>query len=346
VGQSHVVVVGGGVAGITCASELAREGIKVTLMEKEAAIGGRVANYCCKATDQCNRCFVCVSDKDRERVQKRQDVTLMTGSRVIRVGKKASGFVVEAASEGFDSSRRLDADAVIFTTGFKPFDATLKGELGYGRYKDVVTGLDLERMLREKGRITKPSDGNAPKRVAFIQCVGSRDESIGNLYCSKACCAYALRMARVIRNQDAESQISFFYMDIQPAGRMFDETLKACESDPDFSFIRAIPSKIYQYYQKNGLMMRVLDNETGEIGERFFDMIVLSVGMVPDEENDDLYEGLGIGKNIEGFMDGGTAGKGIFMAGTVTGPKDIERSVMEAKRTVLSTLRYLEGTQK
>jgi len=182
--------------------------------------------------------------------------------------------------------------------------------------------------------------------VAFIQCVGSRDESIGNLYCSKACCAYALRMARVIRNQDDESKISFFYMDIQPAGRMFDETLKACEDDPDFSFVRAIPSKVYQYHQKDGLMMHVLNNETGEIEEQFFDMIVLSVGMVPNEENSSLYEGLGAGKNAEGFIDAGTAGEGIFMAGTVTGPKDIERSVMEAKRTVLATLRYLEGAQK
>jgi len=346
VGQSHVVVVGGGVAGITCASELAREGIKVTLMEKEAAIGGWVANYGCKATDQCNRCFVCVSDKDRERVRKRQDVALMTGRRVVKVGKKASGFVVETESEGPDGSGRFDADAIIFTTGFKPFDATQKGELGYGRYEDVVTGLDLERMLREKGRVTKPSDGNAPKKVAFIQCVGSRDESIGNLYCSKACCAYALRMARVIRNQDDESKISFFYMDIQPAGRMFDETLKACEDDPDFSFVRAIPSKVYQYHQKDGLMMHVLNNETDEIEEQFFDMIVLSVGMVPNEENNSLYEELGAGKNAEGFIDAETAGEGVFMAGTVTGPKDIERSVMEAKRTVLAALRYLEGAQK
>ena len=338
--DAHVIVVGGGIAGITCADELAQAGLKVTLIEKESEIGGWAADYCCKATERCNRCFVCVSDKEREKTASSGEVTLMTGSRVTGITKNHSGYEV-TVTQG-DRVEKSHADAVIFATGFRPFDATRKGEYGYGRYDDVLTGLDLERMLREKGNAFKPSDGKPPRKVAFIQCVGSRDDSIGHLYCSKACCAYALRMARVIRNQNPESEIFFFYMDIQPAGRLFDETLRACEEDPNFYFIRAMPSKIYKYYQKPGLMMRVLDRETGIPEERFFDMVVLSIGMEPDVTNSAIWEAAGFQLGEEGFVDPHSGAEGIFVAGAVSGPKDIERSIMDAKQTVLRTLVYLE----
>lgn len=343
--DSHVVVVGGGVAGIACADELAQGGLKVTLIEKEANIGGWAAEYCCKATDRCNRCFVCVADKERENLRSSGQVTLLTNRSVREVNKNNSGYLLKVGNRLSVSEEEIHADAVVFATGFKPFDATKKGELGYGRYADVITGLDLERMLRNRGNVFKPSDGKIPKKVAFIQCVGSRDESIGHLYCSKACCAYALRMARVIRNQNPESEIFFFYMDIQPAGRLFDETLKACEEDSSFYFVRAIPSKIYQYHQKKGLMIRSLNTEDGNTTEQFFDMIVLSIGMEPNEENNELLEGIGLQPGLEGFADPNSCESGIFLAGTVSGPKDIERSMMDARQTALSVLRYLEGKQ-
>ena len=339
--DAHVIVVGGGIAGITCADELSQAGLKVTLIEKEQEIGGWASDYCCKATERCNRCFVCVSDKERENVRSAGKVTLLTGRRVTAVSKNSSGYIVRMSLDG--TSDEVHADAVVFATGFIPFDATRKGEYGYQRYQDVLTGLDLERMLREKGNVFRPSDGRMPQTVAFIQCVGSRDDSIGHLYCSKACCAYALRMARVIRNQNPEAEIFFFYMDIQPAGRLFDETLEACEADPNFHFIRAIPSKIYQYHQKQGLMMRVLNQESGEIGEQFFDMVVLSIGMEPNEENEGIWEEIGLRTGDEGFLDPASGDEGIFLAGTVSGPKDIERSIMDAKQAVLHTLQYLEG---
>ncbi len=340
--NSHVVVVGGGVAGIACADALAQAGLRVSLLEKEAAIGGWAATYCCKATDRCNRCFVCVSDKERGDIQTRNSITLLTNHQVRGIRKDGSGYLLRVDDHDKGTDKELQADAVVFATGFKPFDATQKGELGYGRYPDVVTGLDLERMLRERGRVFKPSDGAIPNKVAFIQCVGSRDESIGHLYCSKACCAYALRMARVMREQNPGVEIYFYYMDIQPAGRNFDEILKACEDDPNFHFIRAIPSKIYQYHQKKGLMMRTLNSRTGEIEEVFFDLIVLSIGMEPHKENQGLWEQIGLRTGPEGFVDPQSDGDGVFLAGTVSGPKDIERSIMDAKKAALSVLQFLE----
>ena len=343
--DSHVVVVGGGVAGIACADALVQAGLHVSLLEREAAIGGWAAGYCCKATDHCNRCFVCVSDKQREDIRNRNLITLLTKHRVREIRKNGSGYLlrVDDHSEGIE--KELQADAVVIATGFKPFDAAQKGELGYGRYPDVVTGLDLERMLRDRGRVDKPSDGAIPKKVAFIQCVGSRDESIGHLYCSKACCAYALRMAKVIREQSPETEIFFYYMDIQPAGRNFDEILKTCEEDSNFHFIRAIPSKIYQYQQKKGLMMRTLNSQTGEIVEAFFDLIVLSIGMEPNLENQDLWEQVGLRTGPEGFVDPHSEEEGVFLAGTVSGPKDIERSIMDAKKAALSVLQFLEDRE-
>jgi len=345
VSDTHVVVVGGGIAGITCADELVQGGLEVTLVEKEADIGGWAAEYCCKATERCNRCFVCVSDKKRENVRSLEKVTLLTGRCVQEVGRNSSGYVVRMKKGQGGTVEEVHTDAVVFATGFTPFDATKKGELGYSRYADVITGLDLERMLRRRGNVYKPSDGEIPEKVAFIQCVGSRDESMGHLYCSKACCAYALRMARVIRSQNPDSEISFFYMDIQPAGRLFDETLKACEEDPNFHFIRAIPSKVYQYYQKSGLMMKALNPEDGNIEEQFFDMIVLSIGMEPNKDNEGIWGNIGLKPGSEGFVDPQSCADGIFLAGTVSGPKDIERSIMDAKQAAFFVLQYLEGKQ-
>ena len=127
---SHVVVVGGGVAGIACADELARAGITVTLLEKEPAIGGWAADYCCKATDQCNRCFVCVADKEREGVRLSDAVTLLTNHQVREVEKNGSGYHLRVENKDEGVEKEVHADAVVLATGFKPFDATRKGELG------------------------------------------------------------------------------------------------------------------------------------------------------------------------------------------------------------------------
>jgi heterodisulfide reductase subunit A len=197
--KKDVLIIGGGISGITVALELAQLGIPITLVERESSIGGLSASFCCKASESCNKCFACVVDKRITEVKNRPEVSILTQTKPIGVEENSGGYTValKRGKERFDRK----ASAVVIAAGIDPFDASQKVEYGYGRFKNVITAKDLDEMLRYRGILTRPSDGKLPKTIAFFQCVGSRDESIGNLYCSQVCCAYALRLIKAIRYQ-------------------------------------------------------------------------------------------------------------------------------------------------
>jgi heterodisulfide reductase subunit A len=216
-------------------------------------------------------------------------------------------------------------------------------EYGYGRFKNVITAKDLDEMLRFHGALSRPSDERLPKTVAFFQCVGSRDESIGNLYCSEVCCAYALRLIRAIRHKYPEVNATFLYMDIQPAGASFHDFLNACREDEGIRFIRSLPSKVYHSPVTDDLRVRIADPERGEVIEEPFDMVVLSVGMVLKKEAKALADLLGIGLDEDGFLAIPPRDSGLFVTGACAGPKDIDRSVTQAKATAALVHNYLQG---
>jgi heterodisulfide reductase subunit A2 len=336
-----VLVIGGGISGITCAVELDRVGVPVVLIEQEADLGGLAAHLCCKATEACNKCFSCVADRMLRELDDHPGIRRLTGAEIGDVTGGPGAYRVSFRTDGNVSA--MNAAAIVVAAGVDPYDATGKGEYAYGVAANVVTARDLEELLRQRGTLRRPSDGREARNIAFIQCVGSRDESIGNLYCSQVCCAYALRLIRQIRHASPHVNAAFLYMDIQPAGACFSGFLTACRADPGIRFIRTLPSRVYHSPTTGDLRVRMADPRQGSIVEETFDTVVLSVGMVLSAKTKALAKLLSLGLNEEGFIAVPPAERGIFVTGACAGPKDIDRSITQAKATAAMVHRYGEG---
>jgi len=336
--QTEVLIVGGGIAGITCALELENFGISVTLVEKDEKLGGLAADFCCKASHVCNKCFACVVDKKIKEIQNKSDITSLLGWEFTGVRANSAGWIGTLKSNK-GHIEEIYAQAIVIAGGIDPFEATLKGEYGYGIIKNVITARDLEVLLREKGEIRRPSDQRYPQKIAFIQCVGSRDAELGNLYCSEVCCAYALRMIASVNYRQRDIQFSFFYMDIQPAGANFHELLSRLRGERNVRFIRSLPSKIYHQPLNDTLAMKFIEPLSGEITEEVFDLVVLSVGMTLRKELKDLP----FTQNEDGFLREDQGERGIFLTGACLGPKDIERSITHAKAVSSQVYDYLKS---
>jgi heterodisulfide reductase subunit A len=239
--------------------------------------------------------------------------------------------------------RQLKTDAVVIATGFHPFNPKDK-PYGYGRFSDVVTSLDLERILKQQGIVKRPSDGTVPQRIAFIQCVGSRDVKQNHLWCSRICCASALRTAMLIKKRQPRAQISFFYIDIQTFGSNFEPYYR--ELPQHIRLIRAIPGDIIK--EDNRLRLNYFDNRSRRQLEEMFDLVVLSVGIVPAEGNAELSNMFHLSLADTGFFPwpdspGHEVGNGIFVVGSACGPMNIAETVAHAARTAWRTVRFLNG---
>ncbi|HAL61984.1 MAG TPA: heterodisulfide reductase, partial [Chloroflexi bacterium] len=252
-----------------------------------------------------------------------------------------------------DKHLQLGAGAVILTPGFQSFPAELKGEFGYGRYPNVVTGFQFERMLSltslSHGLPHRPSDGQPPKRIAFIQCVGSRDPSQGRGYCSAVCCMYATKQAILAKERAPESEITIFYMDLRTFGKGYDRYLEQAKKGYGVNFQRSMVSAVKQEPRSKNLLLSYVD-EDGRPREGEFDLVVLTTGFVPPAGAKELAERVGIALNEYGFCQRAefapteTSRPGIFVAGAFAEPKDIVETVAEAASAAANAV-YLLGRE-
>ncbi|MBM3302319.1 MAG: CoB--CoM heterodisulfide reductase iron-sulfur subunit A family protein, partial [Deltaproteobacteria bacterium] len=241
---------------------------------------------------------------------------------------------------------RLDASALVLACGFKPFDPADKPRFGYGRVPGVISGLDLDAMLRSDSFY----QGEGEKRirsVAFIQCVGSRDPKLGLNYCSRVCCGYALRLARLLKHRFEGIEPVMFYMDIQSFDRDFERRLDAARRE--VRLVRAIPSEVRAGADGRPELIYYGPNET-RVSESY-DLVVLSIGISPDPANESLGVLLGAGSNQDGFV--GSEGEevssgapGVFVAGAVQGPKSITETVTHAIRAAGQVAAYLKQSRQ
>lgn len=247
-----------------------------------------------------------------------------------------------------------DIGAIVVATGFDPFDPTSKEEYGFGIYKNVITSLQLERLLHTagptKGEVKRPSDGKIPNRIAFVQCVGSRDEH-ANRYCSRVCCMYAIKNALLIKEHDPSAEIFIYYIDIRAFGKGYEEFYKRAQ-EAGIKFMRGRAAEIFQKQDTSNLVIRADDTLLGIITENEVDMVVLSVGMVPRADASKIQRMLGIAASPDGFFMEAhaklrpvdTLVDGVFLAGTAQGPKDIPDTVAQAKGAASGALEVIMHT--
>lgn len=230
--------------------------------------------------------------------------------------------------------------AIIVATGFDLFEwQEVYGEYGYGKYPDVITGLQFERMNNASGytggRIIRPSDGKEPKTVVFIKCVGSRDDAKGKSYCSRACCMYTAKHAHQVLEKIPDSNVFVFYMDIRTPGKAYEDFYQRSVSEGAV-YVRGRVSKIYQ--QGDKLIVKGQDTLLGEPVEIEADMVVLATAMVPSQGAKDLAKVMGVSTDHDGFFQEAhpklrpveTHTAGVFVAGACQGPKDIPDTVAQA----------------
>jgi len=239
--------------------------------------------------------------------------------------------------------QELSIGAVIAATGFDVFDARLKGSLGYGRYPNVLTGLDLEQVFAREGYLRPPTNGKEPKNIGFIQCVGSRDTGHG--YCSQVCCKYAMKLAGLIKYQNPDTQVTIFYIDLQTAGKGFAQFYEKYKES--IRFVRGVPVEIVQTVSGE-LELKFEDISQGKVCRDTFDLVVLSVGISPRKGTWDLARILGINLSDDGFFDtkdclssNETNVDGIFVAGTCQGPRDIPDSIAHGTAAASKAMQVL-----
>jgi heterodisulfide reductase subunit A2 len=235
-----------------------------------------------------------------------------------------------------EQTLKISASSIVITTGYSIFNAQNKKQFRYLELPDVITSLELERMMNAGGptggKIRRLSDGRVPKSIIFIQCVGSRDITVNRPYCSCVCCMQAIKNAMLIKEKNPDIDVTVCYMDIRSYGKGYEEFFERAKN-MGVRFLRGMPSDVLA--DNDGMSLQVEDSETSEVHVLHPDLVILSVGIGPAEKSEKTAEQFGIPLEDTGFikpthdaMDTiGTLCPGIYVAGTATAPRDIPDSV-------------------
>jgi heterodisulfide reductase subunit A len=250
-----------------------------------------------------------------------------------------------------DEITQIEAGAVVLATGFEIIDPEIKKELGYGRYQNVISSLQFERLMSASGphlgTVLRPSDLTPPKRIAFIQCVGSRD--IDHKYCSSVCCMYTTKEATIVREHAPETECTIFYIDIRAFGKGYEAFYQRAKEE-GIRYIRSHPSAVREVPGTKNLSLQ-FEGGDGKLTKEEFDLVVLSVGMQATPKAKQLAETFGINTDGHGFVRTNpsapvdTSNPGVFVAGVLSGPKDIPESVMEASAAASRAMTLLADTR-
>jgi heterodisulfide reductase subunit A len=243
---------------------------------------------------------------------------------------------IEIGSE--EETMVLNVGSIVLAPGFEEIDPSLKSEYGYGRFLNVVSSIEFERILCASGpyggMILRPSDGEIPRKIAFIQCVGSRDAKLGKNYCSSVCCMYAVKEAIIAKEHNPGLQCTIFFMDARAYGKEFDAYYKRAEEEYEIRFVRSRVSRVEEMPRSSNLIVRYVSDE-GPVDEEF-DLVVLSVGMEPPKHAEKLAKVLDIELNKYNFCSTQifspleTSRPGIYVCGAFSSPKNIQESVAQA----------------
>ena len=258
-----------------------------------------------------------------------------------------------------DETRQIKVGAIIATGGFLPFDARKKPEYGYGIYPNVTTSMQFERILSAsgpyEGHIQRPYDGKTPKKIAWIQCVGSRDVTTGNDYCSSVCCMYAIKEAMIAKEHNPDIEPTIFYIDIRAFGKGFETFYESAKNESGVRFVRSQISAVKENPLNHNLLLRYVNQADGQqVVEEEFDMVVLSVGLVANPSIEQSGSIMNVNRNQFGFFEEKSlqpltsSKEGVFLCGVGNGPKDIPETVMQGSAAAAlcsEMLRSVRNTQ-
>ncbi|NWG04126.1 MAG: CoB--CoM heterodisulfide reductase iron-sulfur subunit A family protein [Syntrophaceae bacterium] len=249
-----------------------------------------------------------------------------------------------------EKQEEMEVGAVVLGFGFEPFVAQKKGEYGFGRYANVMSSIQFERLLSTSspthGLPVRVSDGKKMERIAFIQCVGSRDPSCGQNHCSTICCMYATKQAMIAKDRSPGLGVTFFYMDIRPMGKDYERYYERAKTEYGIEYIRSAISSIKELQKTKNLLITYV-KEDGTFEEREFDAIILSLGFTPPPSIKDLAQRIGLQLNPQGFCKteefypAHTSVDGIFVGGAFRGPRDIPETVVEGSSVAASVASFL-----
>jgi quinone-modifying oxidoreductase subunit QmoA len=413
--NGSIMVVGGGISGLTTALEAAEVGYDVYLVEKNPYLGGRVAQLnqyfpkLCPPTCGLEINFRRIKDNPRIKVMTlaevekvdggpgNYEVTVKLNPRYVNENCTCCGDCAEACDTeishdfnfgmnkvkgahlpfemafparfvlspqiiGTDAADKakeackydavdldmeaktldLQVGAIVWATGWEPYDATRIDNLGFGQYDNIITNMMMERMASPsgptKGQILRPSDDKAPESVAFVQCAGSRDEN--HLpYCSYICCMASLKQATYVRERYPEAKIYIFYIDLRAPGQRYEKFYQTIKDDPNVFFVKGKVAEVSEDPDSKAVTVVAENAVTGEKTKQTVDLVVLATGMQPTAANAKLPADLKY--NADGFIINDYEKGGMFAAGCANKPADVVSSNQNATGMALKAIQTL-----
>ncbi len=420
---ADTLVIGGGIAGLQTALDLADLGLKVTIVEKDASIGGKMIGL--SKVFPTLDCASCITTPKMAAAAHHDNITILTMAEVESVTRQGEDFSVRVTMkprfvdedlcigcrlceyacdadvadefEGGLSSHRaiyvpftnaipqyavldpeecnlcgkcvkacptdavvldqkpreivIEARSVVVATGFETTPMGAKAEYKGNEIANVISPLTMERLLAPHGpygRVLRPADGKVPDSVAFVQCAGSRDKSLGVPYCSRVCCMYAIKQAMLLSGSVPLADITIYYMDIRAFGKGYEQFYRSAQA-MGIEFIKGKVARITEDGDRSMTLRVERIDEFGQVEERHHDLVVLSLGMLPGDDPSRIVD-LEIAD--DGFvkvphakeLPCRTAGPGVFVAGTAAGPKDIVDTIVEAGAAASEAARYIRRT--
>lgn len=339
-----VLVIGGGITGLQTAMDVAACGHEVVLAEKSDQLGGHVVNYTETYPGMNN--FKPLLDVILEQVKSSKKITVLTGAEVESFSGEPGNYKVKIKSGGKSVDETVGA--VVVATGFRMYDQENLPEYGGGKIPDVIDSMEFEKMLAS-GEIKRPSDGQVPKEVVFVQCAGSRDPEHAFPYCSKICCMYTAKQAKLYKNKVSDGQAYVFYIDIRAAGKEFEEFVQKTVEEEKVLYLRG---KVSKMFEEDGKVM-VWGEETtlGKKVEVPADLVVLAIAVQASDGNAELAKKLGIKVDTHGYFEEAdskmkptaTDKEGIFIAGCAQSPKDITDSVTQAGSAAVKAVAFINN---
>ena len=353
--HNNVIVVGGGIAGLSAATAVADIGLDIVLVDRDKYLGGHAAEWACMATDACAQCSACLVHDQIQKTVRHPRIQVILGGEVVSCRGEIGDYRLalepvlnnEPKQEpwskfALDSRREVSGGCVVLATGFEVYDTSENPLLGYGQLEGVVTTRDLDHILREDNLTSfLPEDGQ-PLHLAFIQCVGSRDRKSGREYCSQFCCRTTIRLANRLLYLKPEIQVTVFYIDLQIMSKDFIAFYR--QAQEKIRFIQGVPAEVTQGDERPLRLFSVVPG-SDRVEALEFDRVVLAIGVSPTLSHGSLARTFDIGLNEFGYFDAdiATADSGVFPVGGCAGPSDIQGSRKQALAVAARVARWMES---